>query len=73
MEEVTKVNGKKIIWKEWVFINGMMADLIKDSILMIRSMATEYIGGQMVVSILATGTLENSMALVYILLQLIIE
>lgn len=51
-----KVNGKKIIWKEWESISGMMGDLIKDSILMIRNMVTVYIDGQMVVSILAIGT-----------------
>lgn len=56
-----KDNGKKIIWKVWVYINGTMGDHIKANIWMIKNMVTAYIGGQMVVSILAIGTQESNM------------
>ena len=61
MEDATRGNGKRIIWKVWVYTNGTMGGHIKDSTLMIKNMAMVFIGGLMVANILVFGTLASNM------------
>ena len=64
MEDVTKVNGSTTIWRVWVSTFGTMEGCTKDNIRMIRNMVSVYILGQTGGAMRATGTRENSMALV---------
>ena len=58
-----KVNGLIIIWKALEFTIGQMAESIKDNIKMIKNMVLEFILGQMVVDMRATGIEVSSMVL----------
>jgi hypothetical protein len=67
MVAVMKVNGLKIIWKEWEFIFGMMAVFILASTKMIRSTALEFTRGQMAATMRDIGTEVSSMVSAHIL------
>jgi len=64
-----KENGKITIWRELVFISGMMVENTKANIKMIKSMGMEFIHGLMVVAMRVTGIKENSMELALMLYQ----
>ena len=56
-----KDNGNKEKWMDKVYINGLMVKYTMVSILMIKSMALEYLHGRMESNIMVNGNLENSM------------
>jgi len=64
-----KGNGKTTIWRELVSISGMMAENMRDSIKMIKSMGMEFIHGLMADAMKVTGIKENSMELALMLYQ----
>ena len=55
-----KENGSTTIWKEWAFTRGKMEDATKVNIETIRSMATEYIRGQIIECIKECGSVASS-------------
>lgn len=55
-----KVNGLKIIWKEWEYIFGMMVVFMQANIKTIRSMALESTPGLMEDAMKVIGFVENS-------------
>lgn len=61
MVGVIKDNGNKEKWMDKVYINGLMVKYTMVSILMIKSMALEYLHGRMESNIMVNGNLENSM------------
>ena len=70
MEENTMENGLIMIWRELVFISGLMGDATKVSIKMIKSVGMVYTTGLMVVNMKAGGTRASSMALELMQIQL---
>ena len=62
MDGSMKVNGEKIICMEQASISGRMADDMRGTILMIRSMGMASTLGQTVDSIKETGCTGNKMA-----------
>ena len=47
MEGCTKEIGSKIIWKEWVFIHGVMEEVILANTKMIKNTDMEFTNGMM--------------------------
>ena len=63
MVVATKESGRIIIWKEWEYTSGTMAESMKANIKMIKSTGSEFTSGQMEDYTKVSGGKENSTAL----------
>ena len=66
-EEVTRVNGAKIIWRVSELTSGRMAVYILANTLMIRNRDMEYINGKTTANTQDIGLMESSMVLEFTL------